>query len=549
MIKVTGGTLHTLLRERRLSRGLSTEAMADALNIPERQYLTYEKADDIIPDTATVKKFSELLGVTENEVWSACIGAPGEEVAIAALADSMFDNINNAKEESSTKKEKSPSPSANKKEKQPEKSNGDSNDDTVIAVVSKETPETPQIAVAIAIPRVINKKKVDDERKKATESKKKAASKKQKSEKVLDKADASPASKPNNAQKENNTGKEIPLSKDEPIADDTTKQATALQAKDVDTTKTVNNKPIDPNESRNHILAAYTANKAISGSLAGVVDKGPELFAVFLVEGIPVFVPMRVLAETNFEALNKRQQEIAGEKREITMRETMLHYVKARIGMVSKLFITSANLGKDGDTEFYGNRVAAMRDARRIHWFDSENTEKTPNIATSRIRKDSVLPATIVTVTKKIVRIEVFGAETSIDVSQMVETELGDARIVFHQGKTIQATIVDFERKEGSDNYDVKFAATIKKPVDKMLESYKKGETVDGVVTYIRAENPVRLSKVFISISRKIRCVCPWPNTKAFKPPIKGSRVRATVTRIGNDGRLYGYITFVDDGT
>lgn len=205
--------------------------------------------------------------------------------------------------------------------------------------------------------------------------------------------------------------------------------------------------------------------------------------------GKPVLLPMADYKGTNILFSPEDFFPNYKETDEFSAIKTRTHSRKAS---TVNFVVTRMVDDEDGDLHYcVGSRVEAMRRMREKFWFAKTTAKVSGDDAQYFLRQGSVVEANVVSVNKKGIVIEIFGAETFMKSDFLDYGYIADAREKFTAGDTIKVAIMEITRDEKTKS--VAFLASRKEcvadPREKVFKKYMAGDNVTGVISNIIAKD------------------------------------------------------------
>ena len=210
-------------------------------------------------------------------------------------------------------------------------------------------------------------------------------------------------------------------------------------------------------------------------------EMGPSVIARFVSKDAPGDDPVMVVIPykeyTEYSLADLANMHFASKK----------IYLKNQQGRTISFIPTGAKEAGDS-TFFYGSRVQALRDMAWDFWFSYIKGS-----TRYRYREGSIVPARIVDVFDKGIRIDVYGVETVIYLSELSWVWITDARDEFEPGEQVMVKIKRLERSGGhekTDPYSIRFEASVKEATKDphiaaadliMAGDYTRGKIVKNV--------------------------------------------------------------------
>lgn len=179
------------------------------------------------------------------------------------------------------------------------------------------------------------------------------------------------------------------------------------------------------------ITNAYRTRRILTGMLGGIEKlEGGATITIVYYKNFRVVIPITemminlVEGEThNYGELSLRQNKIVN-----TMLGCEIDFIIK--GLDSK------------ERSIVASRKDAMLKKRQIFYFDQDSS------GTPKVYPDRVVQARVISVAEKVVRVEIFGVETSIPARDLSFDWLGDARERFHVGDHILVRIQEVKAED-----------------------------------------------------------------------------------------------------
>lgn len=179
------------------------------------------------------------------------------------------------------------------------------------------------------------------------------------------------------------------------------------------------------------IQNAYRTRRILTGILGGIERlEGGSTIAIIYYKNFRVVIPVGEMM------LNLVVDE-AHDYGELSLRQNKI--VNTMLGCEIDFIVK----GLDSKTRsIAASRKDAMMKKRQIFFLDKDSSD------TAKVHEDRVVQARIIAVSEKVVRVEVFGVETSIPARDLSFDWLGDANERFHVGEQILVRILDVKAED-----------------------------------------------------------------------------------------------------
>lgn len=186
------------------------------------------------------------------------------------------------------------------------------------------------------------------------------------------------------------------------------------------------------------ITNAYRTRRILTGILGGIERlEGGATIAIIYYKNFRVVIPIT-------EMMIYLIQDESHNYGEISLRQNKI--INTMLGCEIDFIVK----GLDSKTRsIAGSRKDAMLKKRQIFYFDQDAS------GSPKIYEDRVVQARVIAVAEKVVRVEIFGVETSIPARDLSFDWLGDANERFHVGEHILVRILSVNAKD-PDNISVK---------------------------------------------------------------------------------------------
>lgn len=186
------------------------------------------------------------------------------------------------------------------------------------------------------------------------------------------------------------------------------------------------------------ITNAYRTRRILTGILGGIERlEGGATIAIIYYKNFRVVIPIT-------EMMIYLIQDESHNYGEISLRQNKI--INTMLGCEIDFIVK----GLDSKTRsIAGSRKDAMLKKRQIFYFDQDAS------GSPKIYEDRVVQARVIAVSEKVVRVEIFGVETSIPARDLSFDWLGDANERFHVGEHILVRILSVNA-EDPDNISVK---------------------------------------------------------------------------------------------
>lgn len=186
------------------------------------------------------------------------------------------------------------------------------------------------------------------------------------------------------------------------------------------------------------ITNAYRTRRILTGILGGIERlEGGATIAIIYYKNFRVVIPIT-------EMMIYLIQDESHNYGEISLRQNKI--INTMLGCEIDFIVK----GLDSKTRsIAGSRKDAMLKKRQIFYFDQDAS------GSPKIYEDRVVQARVIAVAEKVVRVEIFGVETSIPARDLSFDWLGDANERFHVGEHILVRILSVNA-EDPDNISVK---------------------------------------------------------------------------------------------
>ena len=179
------------------------------------------------------------------------------------------------------------------------------------------------------------------------------------------------------------------------------------------------------------ITNAYRTRRILTGTLGGIERlEGGATIAIIYYKNFRVVIPIT-------EMMIHLIEDEAHNYGEISLRQNKI--VNTMLGCEIDFIIK----GLDSKTRsIAASRKDAMMKKRQIFYLDQDAS------GNHKIYEDRVVQARVIAVAAKVVRVEIFGVETSIPASDLSFDWLGDANERFHVGDHILVRILDVQAED-----------------------------------------------------------------------------------------------------
>lgn len=179
------------------------------------------------------------------------------------------------------------------------------------------------------------------------------------------------------------------------------------------------------------ITNAYRTRRILTGTLGGIerLDGGATIAIVY-------YKSFRVVIPITEMMINLIQDE-SHNYGEIALRQNKI--INTMLGCEIDFIIKGLD---SKERSIVASRKDAMMKKRQIFYFDQDSS-KSP-----KIYEDRVVQARVIAVAEKVVRVEIFGVETSIPARDLSFDWLGDANERFHVGEHILVRILEIQADE-----------------------------------------------------------------------------------------------------
>ena len=186
------------------------------------------------------------------------------------------------------------------------------------------------------------------------------------------------------------------------------------------------------------ITNAYRTRRILTGTLGGIERlEGGATIAIIYYKNFRVVIP---ITEMMIHLIEDEVHNYG----EISLRQNKI--VNTMLGCEIDFIIK----GLDSKTRsIAASRKDAMMKKRQIFYLDQDAS------GNHKIYEDRVVQARVIAVAAKVVRVEIFGVETSIPARDLSFDWLGDANERFHVGEHILVRILDVQA-EDSEHISVK---------------------------------------------------------------------------------------------
>jgi len=303
------------------------------------------------------------------------------------------------------------------------------------------------------------------------------------------------------------------------------------------------------------IYQSYVNKRVLTGRLVGVKDiynrrtpdeRGAMVYVGILQHGpFNIVIPANEFSDLDMEAF---AETLRTRNPGRTVADATRIYLESRIGaevdyVVTNLLGNEAEL--DSEEEVVASRKDAMSRNRIRYWFGmTTNNQPLVNIG-DRAR------ARVIAVTRRGIRIELFGVETFIPSSELSWSMIQDAATEYAVGTYVTVVIKDISRDEAND-YAVSYEASVKAakpdPRSAGLRLFTDGGIFHGTINYVSVADfntPRARPGVFVSLAEGVQCLCPYPMGSV--PPQRGAHCRVQITNHDNEKKyLFGRIIFIE---
>lgn len=176
------------------------------------------------------------------------------------------------------------------------------------------------------------------------------------------------------------------------------------------------------------ITNAYRTRKILTGMLGGIEKtENGSLIAIIYYKDFRVIIPISEMMINLIQDETHNYGELA-----LRQNKVLNNMLGCEIDFIIK--------GLDSKTRsIAASRKDAMLKKRQIFYLDKDLSGK------PKIYEDRIVQARIIAVAEKVVRVEIFGVETSILARDLSFDWLGDARDRFHVGEQILVRIIEVQ--------------------------------------------------------------------------------------------------------
>lgn len=303
------------------------------------------------------------------------------------------------------------------------------------------------------------------------------------------------------------------------------------------------------------IYQSYVNKRVLTGRLVGVKDiynrrtpdeRGAMVFVGILQHGpFNIVIPANEFSDLDMETF---AETLRTRNPNRTVADATRIYLESRIGaeidyVVTNLLGNEAEL--DTEEEVVASRKEAMRRSRIRYWFGVTSTNQ-PLVNIGDRAK-----ARVIAVTRRGIRIELFGVETFIPSSELSWAMIQDAATEYAVGSYVTVVIQDITRDESND-YAVTYEASVKAakpdPRSAGLRLFTDGGIFHGTINYVSVadfNSPRARPGVFVSLAEGVQCLCPYPMGSV--PPQRGAHCRVQITNHDSEKKyLFGRIIYID---
>lgn len=262
----------------------------------------------------------------------------------------------------------------------------------------------------------------------------------------------------------------------------------------------------------------FRTKKILTGMLGGVErTENGSIIAVVYYKELRVIIPVnemmiRLTTEGDYGETLQRQNKILG------------NMLGAQIDFIIK--------GIDGKSRtIVGSRTDAMMKKRNMFYMESDKNGR------KRIFPERIVQARVIAVAEKIVRVEIFGVETSILARDLSWDWVGDAREEYNIGDEVLVRITEVK----ADNIDT---ITVKADIRSLLENNRKEKLSKCRVQgkYAGKVADIHKGVVFVKLSTGINAIA--HSCFDSRTPSKKDDVSFVVTHIEEEkGMAIGIIT------
>lgn len=298
------------------------------------------------------------------------------------------------------------------------------------------------------------------------------------------------------------------------------------------------------------LYQSFVNKRILTGSVLGVKREfdrtidGKMHYYVMVKHGpYQVIIPMEKFTTTNMEDLLAMYQERDPEK---TMEDAVKIYLNSRLNAEVDYVVTNIDTegGLDASMAVGGDRNEAMQ-RNRIHFWYGTTTDGQP-----LLKVGDKAQARVIAVSRKGIRIEIFGVESFIHYRELAWTMVEDAHTEFNVGDKVTVVITAIDRNK-EDNYSVSYTASVKlalpDPRDEGMKLFTPNGMYMGTITYIRVpteQNPNAKPAVFVELMEGVQCMCRFP--LGTIPPQRGAKAAVTITKQEPDKKyLFGTINHI----
>lgn len=256
-----------------------------------------------------------------------------------------------------------------------------------------------------------------------------------------------------------------------------------------------------------------------------------------------VIIPLEKFTTTNMEDLLAMYQTRDPEK---TMEDAMKIYLNSRLNAEIDYVVTNIDTegGLDASMTVGGDRNEAMQ-RNRIHFWYGTTTDGQP-----LIKVGDKAQARVIAVSRKGIRIEIFGVESFVPYRELSWVMVDDAHTEFNVGEKVTVVITSIDRALDKD-YAVSYSASVKQalpdPRDEGMKMFTPNGVYMGTITYIRVpteQNPNARPAVFVELMEGVQCMCRFPLGSV--PPQRGAKAAVTIIAQEQEKKyLYGNINHI----
>lgn len=260
-----------------------------------------------------------------------------------------------------------------------------------------------------------------------------------------------------------------------------------------------------------YLKNAYIAHNIITGNLDGmeITENDKRIVGITYYNEYRIIIPASELIETNGQKLTEMDQQ----KIISSMVGAEISYIIIALDNDSKTVVAS--------------RLKASKQNIQTFYFDKDSNDN------YKIYEGSIVEARIIGINSYGIKVEIFGAETTIHKPEISWEWISDLYDVFDIGDRVMVKII---KLTGRDNTNEKFSvsASVKRVKEsqqaKLIETVKHGNMYTGEVVAIRKGTYLlRLSNGVNALAHSAHCK---------KPVVLGDTVAYVVNKIDNKALL-----------